>query len=90
MITLYQLEMIKRVIVYSLVIVRTKTMLYSNVKLTKFPSIIRKMIMSFVKSVNADRSSDNFEQAIENFYKTLEENGVKSEIIHQIEQELGF
>ncbi len=48
------------------------------------------MIMSFVKSVNADRSSDNFEQAIENFYKTLEENGVKSEIIHQIEQELGF
>jgi hypothetical protein len=65
-------------------------MLYSNVKLTKFPSIIRKMIMSFVKSVNADRSSDNFEQAIENFYKTLEENGVKSEIIHQIEQELGF
>jgi predicted Zn-dependent peptidase len=82
--------MIKQVIVYSLVIVRTKTMLYSNVKLTKFPSIIRKMIMSFVKSVNADRSSDNFEQAIENFYKTLEENGVKSEIIHQIEQELGF
>jgi hypothetical protein len=65
-------------------------MLYSNVKLTKFPSIIRKMIMSFVKSVNADRSSDNFEQAIENFYKTLEENGVKSEIIHQIEHELGF
>jgi len=65
-------------------------MLYSNVKLTKFPSIIRKMIMSFVKSVNADRSSDNFEQAIENFYKTLEENGVESSIIFEIERELGF
>lgn len=65
-------------------------MLYSDVKLTKFPSIIRKMIMSFVKNVNADRSPDNFEQAIENFYKTLEENGVESEIIYQIEQELGF
>ena len=82
--------MIKQVIVYSLVIVRTKTMLYSNVKLTKFPSIIRKMIMSFVKSVNADRSSDNFEQALENFYKTLEENGVESSIIFEIERELGF
>ena len=64
--------------------------MYSNVKLTKFPGSIKRMIASFVKSVNADRSSDNFEQAIENFYKTLEENGVKSEIIHQIEQELGF
>ena len=65
-------------------------MLYSNVELTKFPGSIKRMIASFVKSVNADQSSDNFEQAIENFYKTLEENGVKSEIIHQIEQELGF
>ena len=65
-------------------------MLYSNVKLTKFPIIIRKMIMSFVKNVNADRSPDNFEQAIENFYKTLEENGVESDVIYQIERELGF
>jgi hypothetical protein len=48
------------------------------------------MVASFIKSVNADRSSDNFEQAIERFYKTLEENKVDSEIIYQIEQELGF
>ncbi len=65
-------------------------MLYSNVELTKFPSKIKRMVASFIKSVNADRSPDNFEQAIENFYKTLEENGVESEIIYQIEQELGF
>ncbi len=65
-------------------------MLYLNVKLTKFPSKIRRMVASFIKSVNADRSSDNFEQAIERFYKTLEENKVDSEIIYQIEQELGF
>lgn len=65
-------------------------MLYSNVELTKFPGSIKRMIASFVKSVNADRSSDNFEQAIENFYKTLEENGVESSIIFEIERELGF
>lgn len=65
-------------------------MLYSDVKLTKFPGSIRRMIASFVKSVNANRSSDNFEQAIENFYKTLEENKVDPEIIYQIERELGF
>ena len=65
-------------------------MLYSNVELTKFPSKIKRMVASFIKSVNADRSSDNFEQAIENFYKTLEENKVDSEIIYQIERELGF
>ncbi len=65
-------------------------MLYSDSNITKFPSSVRRMIASFVKSVNADRSSDNFEQAIERFYKTLEENGVESEVIHQIEQELGF
>jgi hypothetical protein len=65
-------------------------MLYSNIELTKFPGSIKRMITSFVKSVNADRSSDNFEQAIERFYKTLEENKVDSEIIYQIERELGF
>lgn len=65
-------------------------MLYSDVKLTKFPSSIRRKVASFVKNVNADRSPDNFEQAIENFYKTLEENGVESSIIFEIEQELGF
>lgn len=64
--------------------------MYSNVKLTKFPGSIKRMVASFIKSVNADRSSDNFEQAIENFYKTLEENKVDSEIIYQIERELGF
>ena len=64
--------------------------MYSNVKLTKFPGSIKRMVASFIKSVNADRSSDNFEQAIENFYKTLEENGVESSIIFEIERELGF
>ena len=65
-------------------------MLYSDISITKFPSSVRRLLVSFVRKVNANRSTDNFKQAIEKFYKTLEENEVDSEMIYQIEQELGF